>query len=64
MILWAEIPEHGDVDSCLKVLRISLLRGWLGQTWLDSSAFFEAQSNAGKTARATVWQVGGGASRI
>ena len=60
MILWAEIPEHGGVDSCLKLLRISLLRGRLGQTWLDSSAFFEAQSNAGKTPRAAVWQVGGG----
>lgn len=60
MILWAEIPEHGGVDSCLKLLRISLLRGRLGQTWLDSSAFFEAQSNAGKTPRAAVWRVGGG----
>ena len=40
-----------------------LFRGRLGQTWLDSSAFFQAQSNAGKTPRAAVWGVEGGGER-
>lgn len=50
VMLWAEIPEHGQgVTHARRCSEFPLPCGRLGQTRLGSRAFFEAQSNAGKT---------------